>query len=430
MGRRVFLSILGIAFYGKCRYTKDDFVGTETTFVQQNLLEYLQQKEGWGKQDQVLMFLTDLAKVNNWNKDIRTRFSSRDQRDVPYIGLEKILLDMDMSFQAVHIPEGKSTEEMWELFEVIYSQLQEGDELYLDITNSFRYLPMLLVVLVNYAKMLKNVTVKAIFYGNYDARDKVSNVAPIMDFLPLSVLQDWTSATSDYLRYGQVEKLYDLSESSINPILKDPSTRTDDVKLLRAFVDRLKDLVGERITCRGLSIIENKNVGLLEKAAKDIQEVTIPQLKPVFEKIKESLDIFGAKEDILNCIKAARWCCDNKMYQQTTTLLEEGLTTFLCCHFKLDYKEKNFRDLMVQCLSAKTLPNVKIIFNDSVLAEELLADSVIWDNKLFVKSMQNIQQVRNDYNHAGFNKHPKKVKDIIDKVESLMDDIESILSKI
>lgn len=430
MGRRVFLSILGIAFYGKCRYTKDDFVGTETTFVQQNLLEYLQRKEGWGKQDQVLMFLTDLAKVNNWNKDIRTRFSSKDQRDVPYIGLEKILLDMDMSFQAVHIPEGKSTEEMWELFEVIYSQLQEGDELYLDITNSFRYLPMLLVVLVNYAKMLKNVTVKAIFYGNYDARDKVSNVAPIMDFLPLSVLQDWTSATSDYLRYGQVEKLYDLSESSINPILKDPSTRTDDVKLLRAFVDRLKDLVGERITCRGLSIIENKNVGLLEKAAKDIQEVTIPQLKPVFEKIKESLDIFGAKEDILNCIKAARWCCDNKMYQQTTTLLEEGLITFLCCHFKLDYKEKNFRNLMVQCLSAKTLPNEKIIFNDSVLAEELLADSVIWENKLFVKSMQNIQQVRNDYNHAGFNKHPKKVKDIIDKVESLMDDIESILSKI
>ena len=430
MGRRVFLSILGIAFYGKCRYTKDDFVGTETTFVQQNLLEYLQQKEGWGKQDQVLMFLTDLAKVNNWNKDIRTRFSSKDQRDVPYIGLEKILLDMDMSFQAVHIPEGKSTEEMWELFEVIYSQLQEGDELYLDITNSFRYLPMLLVVLVNYAKMLKNVTVKAIFYGNYDARDKVSNVAPIMDFLPLSVLQDWTSATSDYLRYGQVEKLYDLSESSINPILKDPSTRTDDVKLLRAFVKCLKDLVGERITCRGLTIIENKNVGLLEKASKDIQEVTIPQLNPVFEKIKESLDIFGAKEDILNCIKAARWCCDNKMYQQTTTLLEEGLITFLCCHFKLDYKEEDFRDLMGQCLTAKTRPNKKIIFNDSVLAEELLADSVIWDNKLFVKSMQNIQQVRNDYNHAGFNKHPKKVKDIIDKVESLMDDIESILSKI
>lgn len=319
---------------------------------------------------------------------------------------------------------------MWEIFEVIFDELQEGDELYLDITNSFRYLPMLLVVLVNYAKLLKNVKVKAIFYGNYEARDKESNIAPIMDLLPLSVLQDWTLAASDYLRYGQVQKLYELSESSINPILKDPSTRTDDVKLLRAFVNRLKDLVGERITCRGLTIIENKNVGLLEKAAKDIQKVTILQLKPVFEKIKESLDIFGAKEDVLNCIKAARWCCENKMYQQATTLLEEGLITFLCCHFELDCKEENFRELIGQCLRAKTRPNEKTVFNNPALAEKLLADSVIWENKQFVTCFKRIRDLRNDYNHAGFNKDPQDVEKIINKVEEWMDDIESILSKI
>ena len=254
--------------------------------------------------------------------------------------------------------------------------------------------------------------------------DRNGRLLALKPDVTLSIIQN----TVD--RPGQVQKLYELSESSINPILKDPSTRTDDVKLLRAFVNRLKDLVGERITCRGLTIIENKNVGLLEKAAKDIQKVTIPQLKPVFEKIKESLDIFGAKEDILNCIKAARWCCDNKMYQQTTTLLEEGLITFLCCHFKLDYKEENFRNLMGQCLRAKTRPNEKTVFNDPALAEKLLDDSVIWENKQFVTSFQSIGKLRNDYNHAGFNKNPKEVKNIIDNVESLMDDIESILSKI
>lgn len=227
-----------------------------------------------------------------------------------------------------------------------------------------------------------------------------------------------------------MQKLYELSESSINPILKDPSTRTDDVKLLRAFVNRLKDLVGERITCRGLTIIENKNVGLLEKAAKDIQKVTIPQLKPVFEKIKESLDIFGAKEDVLNCIKAARWCCENKMYQQATTLLEEGLITFLCCHFELDCKEENFRELIGQCLRAKTRPNEKTVFNNPALAEKLLADSVIWENKQFVTCFKRIRDLRNDYNHAGFNKDPQDVEKIINKVEEWMDDIESILSKI
>lgn len=431
MGRRVFLSVLGVAFYETCRYRKDDFTGSETLFVQKSLLEYLQQQENWGgENDLVLMLLTDLARKNNWDKNLETRFCAKLQKEVAYQGLEKILLDMNLSYRDIAIPDGKDSEQMWEIFEVIFDELQDGDELYLDITNSFRYLPMLLVVLVNYAKLLKNVKVKAIFYGNYEARDKESNIAPIMDLLPLSVLQDWTLAASDYLRYGQVQKLYELSESSINPILKDPSTRTDDVKLLRAFVNRLKDLVGERITCRGLTIIENKNVGLLEKAAKDIQKVTIPQLKPVFEKIKESLDIFGAKEDVLNCIKAARWCCENKMYQQATTLLEEGLITFLCCHFELDCKEENFRELIGQCLRAKTRPNEKTVFNNPALAEKLLADSVIWENKQFVTCFKRIRDLRNDYNHAGFNKDPQDVEKIINKVEEWMDDIESILSKI
>lgn len=166
MGRRVFLSVLGVAFYETCRYRKDDFTGSETLFVQKSLLEYLQQQENWGgENDLVLMLLTDLARKNNWDKNLKTRFCAKLQKEVAYQGLEKILLDMNLSYRDIAIPDGKDSDEMWEIFEVIFDKLQDGDELYLDITNSFRYLPMLLVVLVNYAKLLKNVKVKAIFYG-------------------------------------------------------------------------------------------------------------------------------------------------------------------------------------------------------------------------------------------------------------------------
>ena len=48
MGRRVFLSVLGVAFYETCRYRKNDYTGSETLFVQKSLLEYLQQQENWG----------------------------------------------------------------------------------------------------------------------------------------------------------------------------------------------------------------------------------------------------------------------------------------------------------------------------------------------------------------------------------------------
>ena len=432
MSRRVFLSVLGVAFYETCRYRKDDFTGSETLFVQKSLLEYLQQQENWGgENDLVLMLLTDLARKNNWDKNLKTRFCAKLQKEVAYQGLEKILLDMNLSYRDIAIPDGKDSEQMWEIFEVIFDKLQEGDELYLDITNSFRYLPMLLVVLVNYAKLLKNVKVKAIFYGNYEARDQESNIAPIMDLLPLSVLQDWTLAASDYLRYGQVEKLFELSESSLIPILKNTETRTKDAEKLRSFVKTLKEMVEERTTCRGYAIVGSKNVRKLKCTASEIQKVTIVQLRPIFEKIKQSLNDFDAKENVLNCIKAAKWCCANKLYQQATTMLEEGLGTFLCCHYQLDYRKKANRGAIFGCISIKT-QNKDIEENkaNKELVEKILADDSVWGNKAFVTILQKIVELRNDYNHAGFKKNPFTAQKVIKIIEKLLDGIEEVLSEI
>lgn len=432
MSRRVFLSVLGVAFYETCRYRKDDFTGSETLFVQKSLLEYLQQHENWGvENDLVLMLLTDLARKNNWDKNLKTRFCAKLQKEVAYQGLEKILLDMNLSYRDIAIPDGKDSDQMWEIFEVIFDELQEGDELYIDITNSFRYLPMLLVVLVNYAKLLKNVKVKAIFYGNYEARDKESNIAPIMDLLPLSVLQDWTLAASDYLRYGQVEKLFELSESSLIPILKNTETRTKDAEKLRSFVKTLKEMVEERTTCRGYAIVGSKNVRKLKCTASEIQKVTIVQLRPIFEKIKQSLNDFDAKENVLNCIKAAKWCCANKLYQQATTMLEEGLGTFLCCHYQLDYRKMANRDAIFGCISIKT-QNKDIEENkaNKELVEKILADDSVWGNKAFVTILQKILELRNDYNHAGFKKNPFTAQKVIKIIEKLLDGIEEVLSEI
>lgn len=432
MGRRVFLSVLGVAFYETCRYRKNDFTGSETLFVQKSLLEYLQQQENWGREnDLVLMLLTDLARKNNWDKNLETRFCAKLQKEVAYQGLEKILLDMNLSYQDIAIPDGKDSNQMWEIFEVIFDELQEGDELYLDITNSFRYLPMLLVVLVNYAKLLKNVKVKAIFYGNYEARDKESNIAPIMDLLPLSVLQDWTLAASDYLRYGQVQKLYELSESSLLPILKNTETRTKDTEMLRAFIRKLKEMVEERTTCRGYAIVDSKNVRNLKRTAGGIQKVTIVQLKPIFEKIKQSLNDFDAKENVLNCIKAAKWCCANKLYQQATTMLEEGLGTFLCCHYKLDYRNKVCRDAVFSCIAIKTQnKNAEVLEATNEFIAKILADDSVWGNKEFVTILQQVVELRNDYNHAGFKDNPFSAQTIIGRVEQLLDGIEDVLFEI
>lgn len=435
MARRVFLSILGIAFYEKCRYQKNDFLGTETTFIQQTLVEYLLKKEEWGRDenDKVIMLLTDAAKENNWNKDITSRFNFKHQKKMPYTGLEKIFIDMGVSYKSVHIEDGKDDAQMWELFEVIFKQLEEGDHLYLDITNSFRYLPMLLIVLVNYAKLLKNVKVEAIFYGNYEAIDKETKIAPIMDLLPLSSLQDWTSAASDYLQYGQVDKLHALSNQSLAPILRNPATRTKDTQSLRKFVNSLKETVDERITCRGRKIVESKKVKYLEEKANEIQDVTLPQLRPVFEKIKDSLKDFDIKENVYNSLVAAKWCFSNKLYQQATTLLEEGLITILCNRYDgLQYKEEKDRNIISSCIYIATNNTEETKWNvesekDKDKIKEILADKQVWKDEKFVNLITNVRNLRNDYNHAGFKDNAQLAETIINNVRGFIESIDMII---
>lgn len=194
MGRKVFTSVLGTGFYGACKYVKDGFVSTETRFIQQATLEYVKAHE-WGATGYWYFFIDSKAKeTTNWDKTIASRQNMRLNISESYEGLESILEKMELLLfkcQSVYIHDGKDEDEMWGIFNEIFNQIEEGDELYFDLTHSFRYLPMLVLVLNNYAKFLKNVTTKHISYGNYEARNTSKNEAPIVDLLPLS-LQDWT----------------------------------------------------------------------------------------------------------------------------------------------------------------------------------------------------------------------------------------------
>ena len=41
MNRKVFISVLGTGFYNSCSYVKGDFISSETRFVQQATMEYV-----------------------------------------------------------------------------------------------------------------------------------------------------------------------------------------------------------------------------------------------------------------------------------------------------------------------------------------------------------------------------------------------------
>lgn len=213
--RKVFISILGTSNYGSCQYTQGDFTSSDTHFIQKATLEFLNVKETWTAQDIAYVFLTPTARTSNWQE--KPVYKGGEEKG--YRGLAPILNEMELPcpIETVDITEDGDEQGLWHVFQTIYDKLQEGDELYIDITHSFRYLPMLLLVLCNYAKFLKQTKVVHISYGNYEAK---APVKPLVDLMPLVEVQNWTLAASDFLRNGRTSILSELASERITPILQ------------------------------------------------------------------------------------------------------------------------------------------------------------------------------------------------------------------
>ncbi|MDL2213254.1 TIGR02221 family CRISPR-associated protein [Bacteroides sp. OttesenSCG-928-E20] len=423
MARKVFVSVLGTGFYEKCRYVKDEFKSTETSFIQQATLEYLNAKE-WESSDIALILLTQKAKKFNWNKTIAEKKYPRTKELMPYVGLEKILEDINLPIfsKPIDIPDGKDEEEMWKIFTILFEELQDGDELYFELTHSFRYLPMLVLVLGNYSKFLKGITIKHISYGNYEARNEKEE-APIIDLLPLSALQDWTFAAANYLENGHVDRLVNLSNDSLRLLSKDEKTRTVDTQNLRSFIKYLKLVVDERQTCRGIDIIESKNLKKLKKIANQLDKVVLEPFKPVFEKIRTSLDEFDEEENVKNGFASAKWCFDNNLYQSAATILQESVVTFFCVRHGIAKADEERRGIVNSAFFVKEHSTPEEKWNIKECDRELFKDvlnDILLEEKTLINLFLNLTTVRNDFNHSGMRLKqtplsPKALKDNIEK---------------
>lgn len=352
MARKVFVSVLGTGFYEPCRYTNGSFVSSDTRFIQQATLEYLKVNNNWTTRnadgavvDRIIILLTNGAKGTNWDKNIAKRMNYKTGHEEDYVGLEQALQDMNLPcpIETIDIPDGKNEEEMWKIFNAVYDALKPNDELYFDLTHSYRYLPMLVLVLSNYAKFLKDVKVKHISYGNYEARNTETNEAPLMDILPLTMLQDWTFAAADLIQNGNIKKLKELKESNaLIPLLRERGKKNIDRRMAEGYLDgyiqSLSNFLNDMKLCQGPNILKGETINKINDCHEQVVEIfenVIAPIPPVINKIQDSLLGFEQTdslnpESLRNGFMAAKWCYDHQLYQQSITILDENLTTHFC----------------------------------------------------------------------------------------------------
>lgn len=421
MARKVFITVLGTGFYKSCKYVSQGFASLDTRFVQTATLEYIHAAQ-WTADDAALVLLTDGARKNNWEASVVERMNFVTKQPEPYRGLAAEIEKMNLPIQikGLTIPDGKNEEEMWQIFKILYDALEEGDELYFDLTHSFRYLPMLVLVFGNYAKFLKKASVVHISYGNYEARDEQTNEAPIIDLLPLSALQDWTFAAASFLDSGNVSRLVDLCKHSLAPILRDAEKRNSNPSstTLNSYVKALEAVVADMKGCRGISIIESTHCAKLMNLSAQLQQTIIEPLNPVLRKLKESFSDFIPFSDIRNGYVAAQWCFDHELYQQSLTILHENMVSHVCESEGIDWKAETEREAVNKAFKiySAELPKEQWICAayQKPIIERLLKNQLV---QSLASIMAETTNLRNDYNHSGMRSNPTSTARIENKLE-------------
>lgn len=434
MARKVFISVLGASFYENSRYGRSDtkFVSSETRFVQQATLEYLK-ADRWSENDAAYILVTNKAKTENWDKTItRRKHHTRGEED--YMGLEKVIEDMHLPFSTIPLPikDGNSEDEMWSIFQKLYENLQEGDQLYFDLTHSFRYIPMLVLVLGNYAKFLKHTTVCNITYGNYEVgRLREDKISPIIDLLPLTMLQDWTFAAADLIRNGNIQRLQELTkENALPPMLRARGRRNIEratvEQPLSRYVEELGNMLTDMKLCLGPNILNGQSVKAIndqyENVTNHYSDLVAP-IRPIIDTIQDTFKTFKTTTEIdpveiQNGYEAARWCYEHQLYQQAFTILDENITTEFCAFLGTD--DKNYpqrkatnamlrhRDYQDEDWKGEKLDGIR----ENVLRAIREKPEIVSFITGYSDMAKWIHDKRNTYNHASMANKPLSQTDI------------------
>ncbi len=444
MQRKLFLSFLGTNNYVECNYYDEEDPSNRVEGVKyvQEALTQMYCKEIFGPEDCYYLFLTTKARQMNWEDNGQWN-NKTSCNDLPNEGLSGRLAQLNLpgEIKDIEIPEGFSSEEIWEIFERVFSCMQEGDEVFFDITHAFRSLPLLGMVLLNYSKALKKIQVKGIFYGAFEKLGPASEVkkmpmetrnAPVLNLLSVSELQDWTNAAFDFINYGKVSRLAQMSRERAQAVLRKTIGESIEARQVNQISKIIEPMALAIATNRGKEIFNKISFDRLKSLLNDFSKSKnfVPPLNAIMEELAEKIAPFQ-NNDPLHWLMSAKWCAGHGMYQQGITQLQEGLLTWLCLKLEqqdpfFHWRSKEARDLISAAFNVVGKNESKWYGKAKAYADrcrKLVQDEMILS---VMDSYRSLTGLRNDINHGGYIGTTKadtfktKLGELIQQVEDIV----------
>ncbi len=239
---------------------------------------------------------------------------------------DKINLNTKIVLLEYGINDEEFTRNFEKLIHVIEDEdfIQDGDELYLDITHAFRSIPIYIMMVLLYLRDVssKKVEIKDILYGMYEMKWELPNkISPIVSLKPTLEVLEWIKGADNFKEFGKGFKLAQLLKAKGNATSKhiEDFSNITSINYLHEVEQKANDL-------------KNIDFENLPGPAKLIVPPVINNFTKRFQNTRSK-----AKFQL----ELANWHYDNKNYSSAYIVLAESIVTHIC---ELEGKDWTDRD--------------------------------------------------------------------------------------
>ncbi len=378
--------MIALSFLGKGKYEPADYLNSESNRVHSTkyFVSYIQE---FFKPEKIFVIMTDEAEQMHGSALAET-----------------------VQYEKIKIPSGKNEKELWEIFERIAEKVPDDSELVIDVTHGFRSQPMIVLAAATFLKTVKNVKIKSVLYGAFEAKNEAGQT-PVFDITPFLNIMDWSIAVGQFVKLGNAELLQTILEELHTTAHK--QGQEIKPKQLKNYGAILRKITESFSLNRPAEILENASI-LADKTSHVKDDVkNLYYAKPLgmlLDKIESNFSPLSMKKNDLFTPSGFNAQCymikyylETHQFVQAVTLSREVIVSKLCALDNLDPLKRDTREAKEKYLNSLEQIN-RITLNPDGKTVELVR---LWSR---------IRDIRNDIDHSGMNRNPTPAKTLIENV--------------
>ena len=369
-------------------------------------------------------------------------FVTQDARKRHYDRFEALTEDYAASVTPVNISDGRNEEELWRIFRAVVDHVANGEQVLFDITHGFRSLPFLSFLAAAYLRVVKEIELKGVIYGNFEARDQsvVPNRAPVIDMTRFVGLLDWMIAADRFIRFGDAHDLAerlraakpDYRQMKADPAIREQGNRLnqaaralDDVSLaLRLLRPQEAMAASEQLQTR------------LGDGVEGIHAYARP-FRPLARQVTEAYSPLAMSKDAQAAEPVAalarerrmvQWYLERRQYVQAMAVAREWIVSWAMTHLGFaTFSDTKTRQKVEYAFGKanKQRQTRHGEFDDYAIAQDKnLRD--IPEIAVGLSLYERIGGIRNDLLHAGKRPSPLSARKMEQKITSLCNELQSL----